>query len=104
MNSEIRFELFDHPPRRFAEVDGVTTLGDPDREVVQEHGVLEPLDVRIDMWLSVPVRSSLQFGDPAFEIGPFSLGPAETIALHNALVDHINNFHMAKFVAPGGAS
>lgn len=98
MNTEIRFDLLDHPSRRFTEVAGVTVLGDPDREVVQEHGVLEPLDTRSDAWLSVPVRSSLQFGDPAFEIGPYSLGPADAIALHNALVDHINNFRMAKFV------
>ncbi|MCE5290826.1 MAG: hypothetical protein LLG14_16530 [Nocardiaceae bacterium] len=98
MNHEIRFALFDHTPKRFTDVNGVAVLGDLDREVVQEHGVIEPLDVRVDSWISAPVRSTLQHGEPAFELGPLTFRASDAIALYNALGDHINNFRLARFV------
>lgn len=94
MNNEVRFKLFDHAPKRSTDVNGVAVIGDLDRDVVREFGIFEPLDRRIDQWVSAPARSSLQYGDPVFEIGPLSFGPAESVALYNALADHINNFRL----------
>lgn len=99
MNNEARFSLFDHPEAKSTVIDGVTHIGDPDRDIVQEFGFIEPRDARTDMCVSVPVRSALQYGDPTFEIGPLGFSPRECIDLYNALADHINTFRLAKAVS-----
>lgn len=99
MNTAARFELFDHPEVKLTVIDGVTHIGDPDRDIVQEFGFIEPRDARTDMCVSVPVRSALQYGDPTFEIGSLGLDGRECVDLYNALADHINTFRLAKAVS-----
>lgn len=92
------FPVIDRPEVKSTVVDGIHHLGDPDRDIVQDFGFIEPLDERSDEFVSIPLRSALHYGGPGFEFGPFSLGANECIDLYNALADHINNFRLAKAV------
>ncbi|GEE00229.1 hypothetical protein nbrc107696_46040 [Gordonia spumicola] len=81
MNDTARFTLFDRPEVKTTVVDGVTHIGDLDRDVVQEFGFIEPHDARSDM------------------IGSLGLDGRECVDLYNALADHLNTFRLAKAVS-----
>lgn len=87
------FPAFDHERKSGVEViDGVPTIIN-DRDVVEEHCILEPLDERVDYFTTIPVRSVITSGcGPAIEIGPFSLDDTQIVMLYNALGAHINAF------------
>jgi hypothetical protein len=88
-----RFPVFDHERKSGVEViDGVPTIIN-DRDVVEEHCIIEPSDERVDFFASIPVRSVITAGcGPAIEIGPFTLDDNDIVKLYNALSAHINNF------------
>ena len=87
------FPVFDYERKSGIEVfDGVPTIIN-DRDVVEEHCVLEPLDERVDFFTTIPVRSVITAGcGPAIELGPFSLDDNDIVRLYNALGRHINTF------------
>jgi hypothetical protein len=62
------------------------------REVLHESAI-EPSVAETDEWVTLPIRSIVDNNNGAgFEIGPYSLTNSDVVALHNALVDHMNNF------------
>lgn len=96
-----RFRVVDRPTRKSTVVAGVIHIGDLDRDIVEEFGFIEPADVSVDEFVSVPIRSALTYGAPSFEIGPFDLDPSDCIALYKALGRHLTNFRFARFVDAG---
>ena len=88
----MRFPAFDHTRKPSIEVVGGVPTICSDREVLAEHGVIEPLDERTDSFVSVPIRSVHTPGSGvSLEIGPFSLTTGDIVQLHNMIADHINS-------------